>query len=115
MADSGEDSGRTRGRSITRLTSLTAGRVASERLPVEFDTRSGKASGPNAARFSSYLGLLGRQHISINIPSWEEVEEAEKNLMWQDIQVFVQHLNPNYNFSKLLYLTFYIISFADDF
>ena len=94
---SGLDSGSHRGRSITRLTSLTAGRAVSQRMPVEFDTRTGKASGPNAPRFRSYLGVLARRHISITIPSWDDVQEVEKNLIWQDIQVFV-HLNPNYNF-----------------
>ena len=83
MAHSGSDS-----RGTTRLHSVTAGRIARERMQVDVDPRSGKASGPNAAKFRSYLGLLARRHVSILTPSWDHVEETEKNLIWQDIQVF---------------------------
>ena len=75
-------------RGTTRLPSVTAGRIASERMQVDVDPLTGKASGPNAAKFRSYLGLLARRHISILTPSWDYVQETEKNLMWQDIQVF---------------------------
>ena len=88
MEDSGSGSGRRSGRSATRLSRLTTGRVARERTHVDVDPRSGRASGPNATKFKSYLGVLVRQHISICIPTWDHVEEADKNLMWQDIQVF---------------------------
>ncbi|KAL2347406.1 hypothetical protein Fmac_001406 [Flemingia macrophylla] len=88
MADSGSGSGRRSGRSVTRLSGMTTARIARERTQVDVDPRSGRASGPNAAKFKSYLGVLVRQHISISIPSWDHVEEADKNLMWQDIQVF---------------------------
>nr|KYP34593.1 hypothetical protein KK1_044441 [Cajanus cajan] len=86
MEDSGSDSGRKEGRSVTRLSGLTAGLIAKERTPVEVDPRSGKASGPNAAMFKSNLGVLARRHVSIIILSWDDVQEADKNLMWQDIQ-----------------------------
>nr|KYP73806.1 hypothetical protein KK1_006462 [Cajanus cajan] len=86
MTDLGSGSGKREGRSITRLSGLTAGRIAKERTPVEVDPRSGKALSPNATKFRSYLGVLARRHVSIIIPSWDDVEEADKNLMWQDIQ-----------------------------
>nr|KYP30992.1 hypothetical protein KK1_049332 [Cajanus cajan] len=41
-----------------------------------------------AAKFKRYLGFLARRHVSIIIPSWDDVQEANKNLMWQDIQVY---------------------------
>ena len=84
---SGSGSGKISGRSITKLAALTARRVAKEKTPVDVDVRSGKASGPNAAKFKSYLGLIARRHVSITIPSWDEVLETEKNLLWQDILV----------------------------
>nr|KYP55860.1 hypothetical protein KK1_002085 [Cajanus cajan] len=86
MADLGSSSGRRKGRSVTRLSGLTAGRIAEERTSIKVDPRSSKASGPNAAKFRSYLGVLARRHVSIIIPSWDDVEEADKNLIWQDIQ-----------------------------
>nr|KYP41324.1 hypothetical protein KK1_037316 [Cajanus cajan] len=86
MEDLGSGSGRREGISVTRLSRLIARRIAKERIPIEMDPRSGKASGPNAAKFKSYLGVLARWHVSIIIPSWDDVQEADKNLMWQDIQ-----------------------------
>ena len=73
MEDSGSGSGRRSGRSATRLSGLTTGRVARERTQVDVDPRSGRASGPNAAKFKSYLGVLVRHHISICIPTWDHV------------------------------------------
>nr|KYP38566.1 hypothetical protein KK1_040175 [Cajanus cajan] len=86
MADSGSGSGRREGRSITQLSRLIVECIAKERTQVEVNPRSSKVSGPNAANFRSYLGVLARRHVSIIIPSWDDVEEADKNLMWQDIQ-----------------------------
>nr|KYP37023.1 hypothetical protein KK1_041806 [Cajanus cajan] len=88
MVDSESGSVRKEGRSITRLSGLTGGRIAKERTQVEVDPCSGKASGPNAAKFRSYLRVIARHHVSIIIPSWDDVEEADKNLTWQDIQLF---------------------------
>ena len=97
---SGSGSGRSgsgdKGRSVTRLKGLTARRVAREKTQVEVDPRSGKVSGPNAAKFKSYLGLLARHHVPITTPSWDDVEETEKNLMWQDVQVFLYLLKTLY-------------------
>ena len=88
MEDSGSGSGRRSGRYVTRLSGLTTSRIARERTQVDVDPRSGRASGPNAAKFKSYLGVLVRHHISIFIPTWDHDQEADKNLIWQDIQVF---------------------------
>jgi len=43
------------------------------------DPHLGKPLGP---KFSSYRGLIARKHVFIVIPSWVEVEETEKNLIW---------------------------------
>ena len=102
---SGSGSGKICGRSVTRLPGLTAGRIAKERIPVDVEAQSGKASGPNAQKFKSYLGLLARRHISITISSWEEVPEAEKNMLWQDIQVFI-----NFHIYSTLYTLIYVFN-----
>ena len=70
------------------------------------DPHSGRASGPNAAKFGSYLGVLARSKVSILIPDWDHVTEEEKDLIWQDLCVsnkFIGYNNyiMNYFFSLL--------------
>lgn len=86
------------GRGATRLRSLSLRRATGERIPVNIDVNTGIASGPNAESFSSYLGVVAREKISILVPSWEHVTENEKNMIWQDIMVSIQFL-----------LTFFIV------
>ena len=51
------------------------------------DPQSGRASGPNKAQFASHLGVLARTKVSILVPDWDHVTEAEKDLIWQDLCV----------------------------
>ena len=60
MEDSGSGNGRRSGRSATWLFGLTTGHIAREMTHVDVDPRSGWASGPNAAKFKSYVGILVR-------------------------------------------------------
>jgi len=57
------------------------------RIPVDIDSRSGRASGPNGAKFGSYLGVLAQSNVSILVPDWDHVTEEEKDLIWQDLCV----------------------------
>ena len=58
-----------------------------QKTPLEIDVHTGVPSGPFAQSFQSYLGTLAREKVSILTPRWEDVTEAEKNLIWQDVQV----------------------------
>ena len=58
-----------------------------QKTPLDIDVQTGVASGPFAQSFQSYLGTLAREKVSILTPRWEDVTEAEKNLIWQDVQV----------------------------
>lgn len=67
---------------------MTRRRLAGDRPQVDVDPMSGRASGPNKVIFASYLGTLARDKISILVPSWDDVTESVKNMIWQDILVF---------------------------
>ena len=76
-------------RKATRLKKLAKKRANGRKTFVDIDVRTGKSSGPNSSIFQSYLGVLVREHISILVPSWEDVPEIQRNLLWQDILVIV--------------------------
>ncbi|KOM43138.1 hypothetical protein LR48_Vigan05g074200 [Vigna angularis] len=73
-------------RSVTRLPEVTSQRVNGQRRHVDIDPMSGVPSGPSVDRFRSYMGVLGKTHVSILLNSWEYVPEVDKNLLRQDIQ-----------------------------
>ena len=74
-------------RKATRLAHLGKRRGNGQKTFVDIDVRTSIASGRNGKIFQSYLGVLVREHIFILVPSWEDVEEIQKNLLWQDILV----------------------------
>ena len=82
MVDSISDSGKSElDRFVTQLHQVTTRWIVKDMIHVDVDLRSGKQSSPNAAMFSTYLGLTTWCHVFIVIPSWDEVEVTKKNLM----------------------------------
>ena len=77
----------TTSKGITRLQSITKRRKKGEKTSLEIDVHTRVASGLNAPSFQSYLGFIARDKISIVILHWEDVPEARKNMLWQDILV----------------------------
>jgi len=75
MADSSKKT-----REPTRLRNLVIRRMGNNRVPVQVDLQTGRASNPNHAPFVSYLGVLARSKVSILIPDWDHVTEVEKIL-----------------------------------
>ncbi|BAT80616.1 hypothetical protein VIGAN_03020800 [Vigna angularis var. angularis] len=71
-------------RGSTRLRTLTR-RIGEKRLQVYIDEATGRPSGPNRETFTSYLGALAREKVSILHPSWDQVKESTKKLLWEDI------------------------------
>ncbi|KOM46436.1 hypothetical protein LR48_Vigan07g014000 [Vigna angularis] len=71
-------------RGSTRLRTLTR-RINEKRLQVYIDAATGRPSGPNRVTFTSYLGALAREKVSILHPSWDQVNESTKKLLWEDI------------------------------
>nr|KYP49912.1 hypothetical protein KK1_028305 [Cajanus cajan] len=56
-----------------------------QKIEIDVDPNTGTTSGPNSVQFASYLGTLARDKINILVPSWKEVPQATKDLIWQDI------------------------------
>ncbi|WVY90753.1 hypothetical protein V8G54_036267 [Vigna mungo] len=82
-------------RRATRLRDLTFSRDGDQKLPIQFDMRTGKVIGDNRARFTSYVALLGRSKASILIDKWDQVPEEVKNKIWQTIMLTYDVPNNN--------------------
>nr|KYP31508.1 hypothetical protein KK1_048138 [Cajanus cajan] len=63
-------------RKLTRMKSLARKRMKGPKISLDVDPTIGIVSGPNKAQFSSYLGTLARDKISILVPSWKEVPQT---------------------------------------
>ena len=61
--------------------------MVSNKVPVQIDPQTGRASSPNQAQIVSYLRALARSKVSILIPNWDHVSEVYKNLIWEEICV----------------------------
>ncbi|KOM48019.1 hypothetical protein LR48_Vigan07g172300 [Vigna angularis] len=72
-------------RGATRLRQLMVRRNSGERKPVDFNMITGVTSGPNADVFRSYLGVLARDRINILTPSFDNVFEVDRNIIWNNL------------------------------
>lgn len=86
-------------RRATTLPDLTSRRSPGYRYPIEFDEHL-EPLGKLAARFKSYVSMLGRHKASILSETWEKVDGAVKDLIWLDILVLTFHcilsaIHPN--------------------
>jgi len=110
MADSS-----TKTREATHLKAIAINCLGGIKIPVDIDPQSGRASGPNGAKFDSYLGVLARSKVSISVPDWDHVTEEEKYLIRQDLCVsnkFLGYNNYIMNYFVLCFMT-YLFIFAD--
>ena len=55
---------------------------------VHVDPATGKADGPHKKKLKTYLGIVTRDKVDITYENWKEVPTAQKDLIWEDIQVF---------------------------
>jgi len=110
MADSSKKT-----RDTTRLKAIAINRLDGIKIPVDIDPQSGRASGPNSAKFGSYLGVLARSKVSILVPDWDHVTEEEKDLIWQDLCVSNKFIGyNNYIMNSFVHcLMSYLFIFAD--
>jgi len=69
-------------RGRTRLKTMCIKINKGKKVPLTIDVNIGVASGPNSHNFSSYLGVVFSERISILIPSWDNVTEHERNMIW---------------------------------
>ncbi|KAK9689680.1 hypothetical protein RND81_09G074800 [Saponaria officinalis] len=54
------------------------------KLDVEFD-KNGEAVGTNADKYKSYIGVLSRTKVPIDIPCWRDVPVDIKEKIWDDV------------------------------
>ena len=74
---------------VTRLRSLATRLPGVERPVVHVDPAIGKANGPHKKKLRTYLGIVARDKVDITYENWKEVPTAQKDLIWEDIQVFL--------------------------
>ncbi|KAL5133437.1 hypothetical protein HKD37_03G006770 [Glycine soja] len=58
-----------------------------ERPMVHVDPATGKADGPHRKKLRTYLGIVARDKVDVTYENWKEVPTAQKDLIWEDIQV----------------------------
>ena len=77
-----------RTRKASCLRSLSTRPPGVERPVVHVDPATGKADGPHKKKLRTYLGIVARDKVDITYENWKEVPTAQKDLIWEDIQVF---------------------------
>ena len=78
-----------RTRKASRLRSLSTRPPGVERPVVHVDPATGKADGPHKKKLRTYLGIVARDKVDVTYENWKEVPTAQKDLIWEDIQVFL--------------------------
>ncbi|XP_074274291.1 uncharacterized protein LOC141598502 [Silene latifolia] len=71
-------------KSVVLMKELTLLRDQGIKLTVDFDD-DGEPIGKNGAKYTSYVGLLGRAKVPITIKTWKDVEEDLKVKIWEDV------------------------------
>ena len=77
-----------RTRKVTRLRSLAIRPLGAERPVVNVNPATGKADGPHKKKLRIYLGIVARDKVDVTYDTWKQVPAAQKDLIWEDIQVF---------------------------
>ena len=72
----------------TQLRSLASRPPGAERSVVNVDPTTGKADGPHKKKLRTFLGIVTRDKGDVTYETWKEVPAAQKDLIWEDIQVF---------------------------
>ncbi|KAL5134501.1 hypothetical protein HKD37_03G007643 [Glycine soja] len=71
----------------TRLRSLATRPPGAERPVVNVDPTTGKADDPHKKKLRTYLGIVARDKVNVTYDTWKEVPTAQKDLIWEDIQI----------------------------
>ncbi|KAH1228737.1 hypothetical protein GmHk_10G028679 [Glycine max] len=64
---------------------------------VHVDPATGKAHGPNRKKLRTYLGIVARDKVDVTYENWKEVPTAQKDLIWEDIQMCGKRHRPSKN------------------
>ncbi|KAH1189305.1 hypothetical protein GmHk_20G057102 [Glycine max] len=74
-------------RKATRLRSLATRPAGADRPVVHLDPVIEKADGPHEKKLRTYLGIVARDKVDMTYENWNQVPAAQKDLIWEDIQV----------------------------
>jgi len=55
---------------------------------VHVDPTNGKADDPHRKKLRTYLRIVAHDKVDVTYENWKEVPTAQKDLIWEDIQVF---------------------------
>ena len=78
-----------RTRKASRLRSLSTRPTGAERPMVHVDPATGKADSSHKKKLRTYLGIVVHDKVDVTSENWKEVPTAQKDLIWEDIQVFL--------------------------
>jgi len=54
---------------------------------VHVDPTTSKADGPQKKKLKTYLGIVAHDKVDVTYETWKEAPAAQKDLIWEDIQV----------------------------
>ena len=52
------------------------------------DPTTRKANGPYKKKLRTCLGVIARDKVDVTYVNWKQVPVTQKDLIWEDIQVF---------------------------
>jgi len=55
---------------------------------LHIDPTTGKVDGPHKKKLRTYLGIVTHDKVDVTYKNWKQVPTAQKDLIWEDIQVF---------------------------
>lgn len=63
------------------------------KVDVQFTT-TGEHYGPGSVTLSSFLGPLVREHVSVLLEDWRQLDDQTEDILWEEIQVYKRCLDP---------------------
>ena len=73
-------------RSICAMHKVVVKKAQGKKIKIRYNER-GDPVGETRHTLQSYIGMLGRTMVPIDIPSWPKVDEEMKERLWNDVQV----------------------------
>ena len=70
---------------------------------VHVDPATGKADSPDRKKLRTYLGIVVRDKVDVTYENGKEVPPAQKDLIWEDIQVIFFSYLMFFNSQKIHY------------
>ena len=90
--ESTTQTGRTRttgaSRSVCAMHKVVMKKAQGKKIKVRYDT-IGIPIGPTRSKVQSYIGMLARTMVPIDIPTWPKVDPELKQKLWEDLEVHI--------------------------